>query len=266
MHDMTDQPNAEASLATAHTELRRLSQLLVAAQEDERNRIARELHDDVQQILVGLRMSMEPCKGPAASPLPPNSVVTWISYVQEAIDHLHALTVALRGPVIGNEGLATELRLYLNRLPLTPGQWIALDVEENLGPLTPEVELACFRIVQEALANAIKHSGSKRLSVGLKRSERGLSVTIRDDGEGFKIRATRASASAVGKIGLLSMRERATMAGGRLDITSSPGQGTYVNALFPIQCIWNSDKRLMKHERFVGAMPVAQIESLARAD
>jgi PAS domain S-box-containing protein len=232
--DMTDQLNAEASLATANIEPRRLSQRLIVAQEEERTRIARELHDNVQQILVGLRMSMEPSKGAQVSRAPQDCVAIWIGYVQEAIDHLHALTVTFRGPVIGEGGLATELRSYVDRLPLTPDQDIDLDVEENLGHLAPEVELACFRIVQDALANAIKHSGSKQVNVLLKNSDRGLSVSIRDDGVGFDVKAARLSATVAGRIGLLSMRERAALVGGRLEVNSSIGHGTDVSAVFPI--------------------------------
>jgi signal transduction histidine kinase len=231
--DMTDQLNAEASLATANIELRRLSQRLIVIQEEERHRIARELHDDVQQILVGLRMSMEPLKETKWSNASPDCVATWIGYVREAIDHLHALTVTLRGPAIREGGLATELRSYVHRLPLTPGQHINLEVED-LGPLAPEMELACFRIVQEALANAVKHSGSKLVSIRLKKSGRDLSVSIRDDGVGFDVRAARASALAAGSVGLLSMRERAALVGARLEVNSSLGHGTDVRALFHI--------------------------------
>jgi signal transduction histidine kinase len=153
--------------------------------------------------------------------------------VREAIDHLHALTVTLRGPAIREGGLATELRSYVHRLPLTPGQHINLEVED-LGPLAPEMELACFRIVQEALANAVKHSGSKLVSIRLKKSGRDLSVSIRDDGVGFDVRAARASALAAGSVGLLSMRERAALVGARLEVNSSLGHGTDVRALFHI--------------------------------
>ncbi len=230
--DMTDQMNAEASLAHANTELRRLSQQLIMAQEKERDRIALELHDDVQQILVGLRMNMESSLQPHTTSPSDNSVTAWITLVRNAIDHLHKLTVTLRAPVIGERGLEAEVRAHVNRLSLAKDQNIDLELDPNVGRLAPDLELACFRIVQEGLTNAIKHSGAKRLHVSLKKTHQDLSVTIHDDGVGFDVPIARARALKAGSIGLLSMRERAALAGGRLEVKSSVGHGTYVRALF----------------------------------
>jgi signal transduction histidine kinase len=98
---------AAGSLAIAHVEVRNLSRQLSAAKADERGRLARELHDDVQQILVGLRMSME---SSIRAPAPGNVVTHWVTLLQKAIDHLHGLTVSLHQPALGQSGLAGELR------------------------------------------------------------------------------------------------------------------------------------------------------------
>jgi PAS domain S-box-containing protein len=185
-----------------------------------------------RQILVGLRMTMESSRAPQAISPSGNGVDTWIAQVRTAIDHLHRLTVSLRAPVVGERGLESELRVHLNGLSLRQDQTVELDCDADLGPLAPELELAVFRIVQEALANAIKHSGAKRLRVSLKKKHRALSVTIRDDGIGFDVAVTRAHALKAGSIGLLSMRERAALAGGRLEVHSSAGHGTEVHASF----------------------------------
>ena len=228
--DLTDQLDAEASLALANLELRRLSQQLLMAQEKERGRIARELHDDVQQILVGLRMTME--ASPRINPLPTHTIDTWISLVREAIDHLHALTISLRAPVIGERGLATELRTFIERLALAKDQDIQVDIGADLGSLTPDLELACFRIVQEALANAIKYSGARHLLVSVLKTSHNLTVSVKDDGVGFDPAAARARAIDAGNIGLLSMRERASLAHGRLEVRSSAALGTEIRASF----------------------------------
>jgi signal transduction histidine kinase len=98
----------------------------------------------------------------------------------------------------------------------------------------PEIEGACFRIVQEALANAIKHSNATHLRVTLRRSRYDLHVSIDDDGIGFDVPATRAHAHRAGSIGLLSMGERATLAGGSLKVRSSAGHGTQIRGHFKI--------------------------------
>jgi two-component system sensor histidine kinase UhpB len=229
--DLTDQLEAENSLAEANVELRRLSQQLLVAQETERSYIAAELHDDVQQILVGLRMSMEPVRRTMPD-LSADVIDGWIQWVQEAIDRLHNLTSTLRAPVIGNRGLGAELRTYIDRLSVANGREILLEADASLGWIEPEIELACLRIVQEGLANAIKHSGAKHLRVCLTRTGADLTVSVRDDGIGFDVRSARALAVERGSIGLLSMRERAALAGGRLEIESSAGQGTRICAIF----------------------------------
>jgi PAS domain S-box-containing protein len=230
--DVTDQFNAEASLMQANAKLVRLSKQLIVAKKEERSYIAAELHDDVQQILVGLRMHMESSRRMSTASLPACLADTWIKFVQEAIDHLHALTIALRTPVIDERGLPTTLRSYIDHLPLAQGQNIVLETDADVGPIAPGVALACLRIVQEALANAVKHSGARNLQVCLNRVDQDLRVSIRDDGIGFDVRSARASAKDAGSVGLLSMRERAALAGGVFEIDSSPGHGTNICASF----------------------------------
>jgi two-component system sensor histidine kinase UhpB len=230
--DVTDQLNAEASLVDANVELGRLSKQLIVAKKEERSYIAAELHDDVQQILVGLRMHMEPSRRTPTADLSTCLVDTWIALVQEAIDHLHGLTIALRAPVIDARRLPTTLRRYIDRLSLAQGQNIVLETDADVGPIAPDAALACFRIVQEALANAVKHSRAKNLRVSLKRVDHDVMVSIHDDGVGFDVKVARARAKDAGSVGLLSMGERAALAGGFLKIDSLLGHGTSVSASF----------------------------------
>ena len=230
--DAVGPSDMEISLATANAELHRVSQQLLLAKQDERQRIARELHDDVQQILVGLRMTMESSgKAPAALTLG-DDIKTWISWVQRAIDHLHELTVALHEPGIGNDGLADELRAHVSGLTLPDGLAIELKLDPAVGRVAPAIELACLRIVQEGLANAVKHSKAGHLQVSLKKHEHELCVSIDDDGVGFDVPMARARALRAGSIGLVSMGERAALAGGRLEVHSTVGHGTHVRGLF----------------------------------
>lgn len=232
-HDLTNQIQAESLLSQANTELHRLSQQLLSAHEAERSRLARELHDDVAQILTALSLHMalghdSSSKSPANEP-----VETWRGMVREALDRLRALIENMRPPALDQVGLAAALRAHIERVQSITGMHIELDVDANLGRLPAEVELSCFRIVQEAIMNAVKYADAKLLRIGLRRTERGLEIAIADDGRGFDVASTRTQAVRGGRVGLLSMRERALLVGGQLEVVSEPGGGTEVRATLP---------------------------------
>jgi len=225
--------DTEFRLADANRELHRLSQCLIAAHDAERSHVARELHDGVQQMLVGLRLSMHP-PPQAGSDYPQRELVdAWRSLVQQAIDRLHALTVNMRPPVLDECGLSSQLRAYVGRLRSHAAQEIRLDVSPDIGRLAADIELACFCIIQEGLTNAIRHSGANRVRVRMRPTADALTITIRDDGRGFDVAAAAALAARRGTIGLLRIRERASLVGGRLEVESTPGGGTKVLAYLP---------------------------------
>lgn len=232
--DVTEQCGLEASLALANARVANLTDELTNAAEKQRKFLAAELHDDVQQILVGVRMSMAPSQRDTTDQVPKALVEGWIQAVQTAIDHLHELTVVLRKSPIDNQGFPSAMRSYVDKLPLAPNQTVLFETDSRIGSLAPNVALACFRIVQEGLGNAIQHSGAKNLLVCLKSSVDRLTVSIRDDGVGFDLKDARAHALDAGSIGLSSMRDRAAWAGGRFDIKSSVGHGTRIRASFPL--------------------------------
>jgi PAS domain S-box-containing protein len=231
--DVTELRAAEHSLADANLELRRLAQRLIAAREDERSHLARELHDDVQQILVGLHLSLGSSQRTHATAADTTHVGDWKGQIELALEHLNDLTQSLRPPVLEGNGLAGELSALTDRLSAVACRRITLDVRHPLGDLGEGVALACFRIAQEALANAIKHAGAQQLSVGLEQTSRGLVLSVHDNGSGFDMAAARAKAIDGRSIGLLTMRERASLVGARIAIRTSPGTGTEVTATFP---------------------------------
>jgi PAS domain S-box-containing protein len=231
--DVTEQCAAESSLALANSRVVKLTEELSEVEERQRKYIGAELHDDVQQILVGLRMSMAPSRRVPTDRVPTELVEDWTGLLQKAIDHLHELTVVLRTPVISDRALPDVLRAHVDRVQVAPSQRIAFETDEKLGTVAPNVALACFRIVQEGVANAIKHSKATNLQVGLKRVNDCVMVSVIDDGVGFDVNDALARATKVGSIGLSSMRERAVLAGGRLEIESAAGVGTQMVASFP---------------------------------
>jgi len=233
--NVTEQRGLEASLMLANAQVADLKEKLAGAAQTERKYLAAELHDDVQQILYGLSLNIQASQKQLLDQPLSNLVGTWVQTVQTAMEHLHEITVVLRKPPVDNQELPGAMRSYLETLSLAPDQEVSFETDAKVGTLAPNIAIACFRIVQEALGNAIKHSGAKHLLVCLERSVNRLTVSIRDDGVGFDVEGALALALDFGSVGLSSMRERAVLAGGHFDIRSSIGHGTRIRASFPIE-------------------------------
>jgi signal transduction histidine kinase len=201
---------------------------VVAAQERERRRIARELHDDTGQsltsVLIGLRLAQD-----SDDPQQVRATLDELrETVTDAIRDLRALAVELRPTALDDFGLQAALERLVDTFGRRTGLAIELlvsDVEQRLGE---QVETGLYRIVQEGLTNVAKHAGAAHVSVILRGHEDGLSLIVEDDGRGFD-----QSRPAQG-LGLVSMRERVELLGGNLRIESSPGQGTTVAVEVPV--------------------------------
>lgn len=220
--DVTDRKRAEA----ARDELLRR---LVTAQEDERRRISRELHDSVGQLLTALSLAVKAARD--AAPLPPASDAR-LGEVQKVADELgrtvRELAVRLRPTALDDLGLHAALAQSLGAWSARTGvavDYVAAAIEEERLP--PEVETAVYRVVQEALTNAARHAKATHVSVAVSRHGGFATVAVEDNGVGFDPEA----APPAGRLGLIGMRERAALAGGTLDVESSPG-GTTVLARF----------------------------------
>lgn len=235
--DVNKQRRLERLLILAHAQVADLKDKLTMAAIKERNYIAAELHDDVQQILFGLSLNMAASRKEPADQLSKDLVGGWMQMVQRAVDHLHELTVVLRKPPIDGQELPAAMRSYVEGLPLAPSQKVLFETDAKLGALAPNVALACFRIVQEALGNAVQHSEGRNFLVRLRSSVNRLTVSILDDGIGFDVESARACAVDAGSVGLSSMRERAALAGGHFDIQSRIGRGTRIRASFPTEVL-----------------------------
>jgi signal transduction histidine kinase len=235
--DVNRQRGLGALLILANAQVADLKDKLTVAAVKERKYLAAELHDDVQQILFGLSLNMAASRKELANQLSTDLVGAWMQIVQTAMDHLHELTMVLRKPPIDDEELPGAMRSYVEALPLAPNQRVFFETDAKCGTLAPNVALACFRIVQEALGNAVQHSGGRNFLVRLRRSVNRLTVSILDDGAGFDVKSARARAVDAGSVGLSSMRERAALAGGHFDIQSCIGNGTRIRASFPIEVL-----------------------------
>jgi signal transduction histidine kinase len=211
----------------------RLLAELVAAEEETRRRIAADIHDDTAQAVAaaGLRIDAlaADLKDPAARETALNARVA----LAEANRRLRRLLFELRPPALDEAGLAAALELFLTDAFGDDGfDW---RVENRLdGEPNPEVRAILYRVALEALTNVRKHARASVVDVRVERRGVGVAVRIRDDGDGFELPEPDAP-PAPGHFGLVSMRERAEAAGGRLAMTSAPGQGTTVDFWMPEQ-------------------------------
>jgi two-component system, NarL family, sensor histidine kinase UhpB len=202
------------------------SRKLIEAQEAERRAVARELHDDFGQVLTALKLNLQAKGG--------HGDAESIALVDGAIARMRELAQDLRPPLLDELGLEASLRWYVEREAKRAGvtSRLALAPLAQRPPAT--VETTAFRVAQEALTNVIRHAQAHVVAVELRESDGSLQLVVRDDGRGFDVPAARKRAAHGGSQGLLSMQERAALAGGDLEIESKVGRGTSVRARLPL--------------------------------
>ncbi len=224
---------AENDLRESERRFRALSHRLLAVQEVERRAIARDLHDDLGQILTALKLNLER-PTPRGSQEPSERLARNVEIVDEAIEHTRRLALDLRPPLLDDLGLAEALRWYVNRQAEHGTVDIRLDVDALDSTRIPAaLATACFRLVQEALTNVLRHARARHVRVSVRETSDALEVLVEDDGRGFDPQAATERAGAGVSLGLLSMKERASLAGGTLTIESGPDRGTTVRGRFP---------------------------------
>ncbi len=229
-YDVTDRVDGHEALARAHGRLHALSQRMLSIQEEERRAISRELHDDLGQTLAALKIGLHRLakKNGGDAALLQECLAT----SNEVIERLRVIARELRPPQLDQLGLVEALAWLAERQAAATGARIDCVCANGEGErAAPGAENASYRIAQEALNNATRHGRAKRIEIRVSRPRGGLRVSVRDDGSGFDIAEARARNS--GHLGLLTMEERAELAGGRLEITSAPGRGTTVIVTFP---------------------------------
>jgi signal transduction histidine kinase/PAS domain-containing protein len=224
-----EQKQAAAELRDQRERLQSLSRRLLDAQEVERRAIARELHDDFGAMLSAIKLNLQKKEWMAGE-----TRSETLGLVDQAIQQIRDLAVDLRPSILDDLGLAQALRWYAVREARRAGVELTLAIDDVAGQLSPQVETAAFRLVQEALTNVVRHSGAQRVEVALVATATEVQVEVRDDGKGFEVRTAREGAAAGRSQGLSNMQERAALAGGALEIESAPGRGTTIRASFPI--------------------------------
>jgi len=219
---------AAVAVELSHRVARDAVRRVVEAQELERTRLARELHDETGQALTSILLGLKPLEEALAGHPARAALAELREHVVSALQDVRRLAVELRPAVLDDYGLVPAIERLVDAFA---EQDVRVDFHSALGEtrLPSDVETALYRVVQESLTNIVKHANAKHISVSLARRESGVAAVIEDDGAGFDQRTVRE-----GGVGLLGMRERLALLDGRLEIESRPGAGTTVVAEVPL--------------------------------
>lgn len=238
VRDITERTLAGQRSEAYGRKLQTLSRRLVEAQETERRHIARELHDEIGQALTVAQLNLQAAlQSPVAGVLAPRLTES-LGVVERVLEQVHDISLNLRPSMLDDLGLEPALRWYTNRQAALAGLQARFAMDPLKQRLDPILETECFRIAQEALTNVVRHARASAVTVELHAQEGRLQLYVRDDGVGFDVAPVREQAVRGASLGLLSMEERAALAGGGLEFNSAPGQGAEVHAWFPLQ--WQS--------------------------
>ena len=230
--DVTEQRHSEAALRQAAQDLHGLTRRLVQAEEAERRRLARELHDRVGQSLSALNINLDLISREShILPAPMRQrLADSLGLVDGTLQSIENVMADLRPPLLEEYGLGAALGWHAEEFSRRTGVQVTVADADPTGSqrARPEAAVALFRIGQEALNNVLKHAKASNVRVEVSATDEELILDVRDDGQGFDLRAARK-----GRWGMTTMRERAEAAGGQLHVDSAPGQGTRIHARVP---------------------------------
>ena len=237
IRDITKRKQADGKLKASRRRLQALSRRLVEVQETERRHLARELHDEIGQALTVIEMNVQSLlASPGTDALAPRLQQS-LEVVERVQEQVHDLSLNLRPSMLDDLGLEPALRWCTERQAALAGLQAEVRADPLEQRLDPMIETECFRVAQEALTNVVKHARARTVTVELTKNDDDgqIHLSVRDDGVGFDVANLREQAVRGASLGLLSMEERATLAGGGLEYDSTPGQGTEVHAWFPLK-------------------------------
>jgi signal transduction histidine kinase len=217
-------------------DLRNLSARVLAAQDEERRRIARDLHEVTGQSLTVLSMNLGLVMQHSGSMSREDRRLLAEAAVlaSKCSDELRTTAYLLHPPMLEELGLAGAVRDYADGFARRSGIRVDLELPEQMPGISGDMQIALFRVMQECLANIHRHSGSRTASILFVVQRDGIELTVRDCGRGMPHVGPEGSHAALG-VGIAGMRERLAQLGGRLDISAEPGKGTVVRALLPLR-------------------------------
>ena len=211
--------------------LREIANRALSASEEERKRIARELHDGIAQSLAALRIRLRVARQVPDDAARRELLDQISAEMGEAMEELRRIARGLRPPALDMLGLGPAIESHARNIASASGMAMELQLEDIGHPLTAEAELALYRVVQEALSNIAKHSGAGSFRVTLGAANNHVFASVEDDGRGFSVADAM---SDNGGLGLFGMQERAAYVGGTAEIASEPGAGARVHVMVPV--------------------------------
>ena len=230
-------------LESLNQELRRLSYSLMTAQDEERRRIARELHDGLGQDLTAAKMVLGAAIQPSQSlDNKHRAIADALSVIDTAMEQIRTMSYLLHPPLLDEMGLLSALRWYTDGFAKSSSLRTVLYTPDTFPRLEPELEITIFKIVQEALTNVFRHADAKLAIVRLEESDGIVSVSIKDDGKGIGSVPGDMHPSKYG-IGLIGIKQRVEERDGRLTLRNT-GAGTLVEASIPLRVVQTAPKPL----------------------
>jgi PAS domain S-box-containing protein len=231
--DISERKHAEEKLERSTQLLQLLSRRLFQTQEDERRHLARELHDEIGQALTAAKINTDMLR----AAVPPDLLARLnenAAILDRLLQQTRQISLDLRPPLLDDLGLVPALRWYVNQQAERAGLETKFFADPLGDDVPPHIQIVCFRLAQETITNVVRHAHAKTLRVELRRAAGSLLLVVHDDGVGFDVIKAEALAQEGASLGLLSMKERAALAGGSLQVISSPGEGATVEVLLPL--------------------------------
>jgi len=226
---------AQSRLATAYDRLRRLTRRVEATKEEERRRIARELHDEMGPALTAVIINLQLINGSTNGDESKTRVTESIEIVDRMVQQVRDLSMALRPPLLEEVGFLSAIRGYLETQAERTGLIIAIDGPPELPDFPAEIEITAFRVIQAAVSNVIRHAESTEVRVSIRHDAETLILSIRDNGVGFDPGAILDLSVPGSSVGLVGMRERVEILGGEYSVESVIGEGTSVDVRIPVE-------------------------------
>ncbi len=235
LRDMTEQIAGQQALENATRRLKFLSQRLLEVQEEESRHLARELHDEIGQALTAIKINLQTALRSEDEGLGDAVIGENVKLVDKVLQQVRSLSLELHPTILDDLGLPAALRWYVDWVCQRSGIRGHFYEHTQGRRLPADVETVCFRIVQEALTNVVRHAKAWDATVRLTEEGGTLILEVSDDGVGFDLSAARERALKGESMGLPGMEERAVLAGGYLTVDSTPGVGTSIRATFSLQ-------------------------------
>ncbi len=214
--------------------LQALTRQLIDSQENERRYLARELHDEIGQVLTAVKTNLQSLQLAIDPQTLRGRLEESIGVVERALGQISDLSLDLRPSLLDDFGLVPALEWYATRQAQRSGFQVSFVAEPEDMRLPPNLETTCFRVAQAAITNIARHAQATQVHVELQQSEKALNLLVRDNGIGFDVPAVLARMAQNESFGLLAMQERVGLVGGRIEFRSAPGCGTEIQVRLPL--------------------------------